>query len=206
MRRRACLAAAGSLLLAGLVPSPAFGTAQPRAGHRPAVWVVGDSVTVFSEGPVRSALRAAADGQVEIDAESGRNVLLLDDLVRQQLVRDRLPRTMVLALGTNPDPSWTRNDFRRVVDSIPDSVSVVLVTVYRAPGTAPAWVLRSMADYSRWMQELAAGRDDVCLAPWRARVKPRAERLTLDGVHPNSRGADVFARVVAEAVQRCATD
>jgi lysophospholipase L1-like esterase len=162
-------------------------------------------VTVFSEGPLRSALRAATDGRVEIDAESGRNVLLLDDLVHQQLVRAHRPRTLVLALGTNPDPSWTRSDFRRVLDTIPDSVSVVLVTVYREPGTAPTWVLRALADYSRWMQELAASRQHVCLAPWRARVDHRAGRLTLDGVHPNNRGAEVFARVVADAVQRCVT-
>jgi hypothetical protein len=110
---------------------------------------------------------------------------------------------MVLALGTNPDAGWTLTDYRRVVDSIPDSVTVVLVTVFRSRGTASASVLGRMDDYSRWMRSIASQRDNVCVAPWRGRVTGHANRFLVDGVHPNQRGAAVFADVVADAVAQC---
>jgi len=198
--RRAC-AAALLLLATALAPAPA--SARETKTVRPAIWVVGDSVTVYSEDALRSRLEASADGRVEIDAEIGRNVVTLDDLVHQQVARTGRPRTMVLALGTNPDERWTLTDYRRVVDSIPDSVTVVLVTVFRSRGTVPASVLRQMDDYSRWMRSLAADRDNVCVAPWRGRVRGHADRYLLDGVHPNQRGAAVFADAVADAVLQC---
>jgi hypothetical protein len=201
MSRRTCVAAL-ALLVAGLGAIPAA-QAQPSADRRTAVWVVGDSVTVYSEVALRAQLASTVDGRVEVNAVSGRNVVELDDLVRSRLAQGTWPRTMVLALGTNPDPVWTRSDYRRVLDSIPDSISVVLVTVYRAPGTAPAAVLRELASYSRWMRQLAGSRANVCLAPWRARAQQHPERYTLDGVHPNDRGADVFADLVTAAVAGC---
>jgi hypothetical protein len=189
------------LLATSLVPSSA--SAREARTVRPAVWVVGDSVTVFSEDALRSQLETSVEGRVEIDAEMGRNVVELDDLVTQQLARTGRPRTMVLALGTNPDPSWTLKDYRRVVDSIPASITVVLVTVFRSRGTAAEAVVEQMDDYSRWMRTLAASRDNVCLAPWRARVGSHPERYLLDGVHPNERGDRVLAHVVSDAVDRC---
>lgn len=201
MRLRSACAGALLLLASTLVPSSASAL-EPRA-PRPAVWVVGDSVTVYAAGALRSRLSSTVDGLIEIDAEIGRNVDLLDDLVRQRLARTDRPRTMVLALGTNPDAGWTVSDYRRVVDSIPDSTTVVLVTVFRRSGTVPASVQRQMDDYSRWMRSIARARDNVCLAPWRGRVSGTGDRYLLDGVHPNQRGSRVFADVVAEAVAQC---
>jgi hypothetical protein len=193
---------AGALLLVAAAVVPTSASAREARIVRPAVWVVGDSVTVFSQDALRSRLETSMEGRVEIDAEMGRNVVMLDDLVTQQLARAR-PRTMVLALGTNPDPSWTLKDYRRVVDSIPASITVVLVTVFRSRGSTAEAVVQQMDDYSRWMRTLAASRDNVCFARWRGRVSGRGERYLLDGVHPNQRGARVFADTVAEAVARC---
>ena len=202
--RLASVLVAALLLPVTLIPSSAPAVASTPA--RAAVWVVGDSVTVYAEDALRSRLATAVEGRVSIDAEVGRNVVLLDDLVRRQLARTGSPRTMVLALGTNPDADWTRHDYRRVVDSIPDSVTVVLVTVFRSDGTASAAVVEEMRDYSRWMRILAASRDNVCLAPWRARVRAHPGRYLLDGVHPNQRGARVLADLVADAVAQCGDD
>jgi hypothetical protein len=202
MRIRCACASAVLLLATTLAPSPA--SAVQARPARPAVWVVGDSVTVYAADTLRSRLSAALDGRVEVDAEIGRNVVELDDLVRQQLAQSRRPGTMVLALGTNADQGWTLRDYRRVVDSIPDSTAVVLVTVFRSRGSASATVLQQMDDYSRSMRILAASRDNVCLAPWRSRVRTHDHGYLLDGVHPNQRGARVFADVVADAVAQCA--
>jgi lysophospholipase L1-like esterase len=201
VRIRSACAGALLLLASTLVPSSASAL-EPRA-PRPAVWVVGDSVTVYAAGALRSRLSSTVEGRIEIDAEIGRNVDLLDDLVRQQLARTDRPRAMVLALGTNPDAGWTLSDYRRVVDSIPDSITVVLVTVFRSRGTVPASVLHQLDDYSRWMRSIARTRDNVCVAPWRGRVSGRGEHYLLDGVHPNRRGSRLLADVVAEAVAQC---
>jgi len=198
---RAALAATLLLLLPVTVVQASAGEAAPA---RPAVWVVGDSVTVYAADALRSRLASTLEGRVEIDAEIGRNVVVLDDLVRQRLAGADLPRTMVLALGTNPAAGWTQRDYRRVLDRIPDSVAVVLVTVFRTRGTAAGAVVEQMGDYSRWMRALAASHDNVCLAPWRARVRAQPGRYLLDGVHPNVRGDGLFADVVSDAVGRCA--
>jgi hypothetical protein len=196
-------ACAGGLLLLATTLVPSSASALELKAQRPAVWAVGDSVTVYSADALRSRLSATLDGPIRIDAEIGRNVDQLDDLVRQQLARGRRPKTMVLALGTNPDPGWTLVDYRRVVDAIPDSVTVVLVTVFRSRGTASAPVLQQMNDYSRWMRRIARSRDNVCLAPWRSRVRAHPGRYLRDGVHPNDRGARAFADVIAGATAQC---
>lgn len=203
IRVRIRCACAGAVLLLASTLLPSSASAVEARAPRPAVWVVGDSVTVYSEDALRSRLAATVRGRIEIDAEIGRNVQRLDDLVRRQLSRTNRPRTLVLALGTNAHPDWTSRDFRRVLDSIPDSITVVLVTVYRSRGTVSASVVRQLDDYSRWMRSLAAARDNVCLAPWRGRVRTHPGRYLLDGVHPNQRGAAVFADVVADAVAQC---
>lgn len=197
--------AAAALVLILAAPTPATAEAPQRSGSRPDVWMVGDSVTAYAETALRSRLAETVDGRVEIDAEIGRNVVVLDDLVRDELSRARRPRTMVLALGANPADSWHRRDFRRVVDSIPRTISVVLVTVFRNHNYASPAIRRQMADYSRWMRSIAATRSNVCVAPWRGTVRGHAAEYLLDGAHPNERGAAVLADLVADTVRRCAS-
>ena len=197
-------AAALTLVLAG--PLSAAPAEARRPSARPAVWMVGDSVTAYAEGALSSRLAESVDGRVEIDAENGRNVQVLDDMVRDELARARRPRTMVLALGTNPAADWGRRDFRRVVDSIPHTISVVLVTVFRTDVYASRAMRRRLADYSRWMRHLAATAENVCVAPWRGTVRGHTDEYLFDGVHPNEVGIEVLADLVADAVVRCARD
>lgn len=199
MRARSWTAA---LLLVAVSGWATPAEAQESKGG-PAVWMVGDSVTAYAEAALSYRLAESVDGRVEIDAESGRNVVVLDDMVRDELDRARRPRTMVLALGANPADDWTRRDYREVVDSIPSSISVVLVTVFRTYEAAPGTIRQQMADYSRWMRAIAATRDNVCIAPWRGTVRGHADEYLIDGVHPNQVGADVMAGLVADAVVQC---
>lgn len=168
------------------------------------MWMVGDSVTVYSEAALSSRLAEAVDGRVEIDAENGRNVVVLDDMVQDELARAR-PRTMVLALGANPASEWRRRDLRQVVDSIPAGIAIVLVTVYRHDAYGTRAVRQLLADYSHWMRAIADRRDNVCIAPWRGTVRQHATEYLIDGAHPNETGAAVLAGLVTDAVVECTT-
>jgi len=169
------------------------------------VWVVGDSITAGSKARLRDRLRRSVRRAVYIDGVGGRNVSTLDELVTQR-VRRGATDVMVLALGTNSDPSWTRSDYLRAVDAIPESTAVILVSVYksRSAATATAAVLRRMANYSRWMREIASARSNVCLADWRKAASREPRRLLADGVHPSAAGKAVWVRLVGNAVDACA--
>jgi lysophospholipase L1-like esterase len=184
-------------VLAGPMPA----SAEEQAGS---VWVAGDSITARSKARLRDRLRRSVRHAVYIDGVGGRNVTALDELVSQRLRRGATD-VMVLALGTNSSPSWTKDDYLGAVNAIPASTTVVLVTVYksRAAATASPAVLRRMASYSRWMREIAAARSNVCVADWRKAASREPRRLLEDGVHPSAAGKAVWVRLVGSAVDSC---
>ncbi len=164
-------------------------------------WVVGDSLTILAGSALRRRL-ASLVGEVEIDAVTGRPVAELDNLVKARLARGARPDVMVLALGTNPSPGWDRDDYARVVDTIPADVAVVLVTVYRSDECSLPATVRTMQHYSRSMRSVAAVRANVSTAPWRSAAAQHPGRLLVDCAHQTVRGARVWAWLVAQAVDR----
>jgi lysophospholipase L1-like esterase len=168
------------------------------------VWVVGDSITARSRARLRDRLRRSVARAVYIDGVGGRNVSTLDELVSQRIRRGATD-AMVLALGTNSSRSWSKADYLRAVDAIPESTAVVLVTVYKSHSAATATpaVLRRMADYSRWMREIASARSNVCVADWRKAASREPRRLLEDGVHPSAAGKAVWVSLVGRAVEAC---
>ncbi|HET6940454.1 MAG TPA: SGNH/GDSL hydrolase family protein [Nocardioides sp.] len=204
MRALGGAAAALIAVVIGAMGASPPGSASERFDTGPSTaWVVGDSITYQGEETLRQELRADVSGSISIDGVPGRSVADLDDLVASELTTEADPDVMVLALGSNPSPVWRRGDYRSVVESIPDTTVVVLVTVYRTDVSEGPVVARRMAAYSRWMREIAAGRSNVCLAKWRAAVKPDPQRLLFDGVHPNDQGQQVWAGLIRSAVERC---
>lgn len=201
--RRSALAlvAAPAMTVLTSATTDAAPTSASASGRPRLAWVVGDSIAVLGRAALRQRL-ASSVGEVEINAVSGRRVARLDALVKKRLARGDRPDVMVLALGTNPSPGWHRDDYERVVDTIPDGVAVVLVTLYRSDTSELPAVVPTMQHYSRAMRSVACARANVCTAPWRAAASRRPGPLLLDGVHPTSRGSRVWARLIGDAVDR----
>lgn len=192
------------LVVAAVLGAPPSVSATEASRSRPrTAWVVGDSITYLGTTTLRTRLRQNISGSIRIDGVPGRSVADLDNLVAAELRSGTAPDVMVLALGTNPSPTWRRVDYERVVDSIPDTTAVVLVTVYRTRASMGTVVARRMGAYSKWMREIAASRSNVCIAKWRAAVEPTPGRLLFDGVHPNEEGQRVWAGLLAAAAERC---
>lgn len=166
-------------------------------GDSPArVYVVGDSITGGATSRLQ-ALRPTWD----IDGWRGRRVATLPTHLERILEENPSPDAVVIALGTNASPGWTKDSYADAIRMLPTGTSVRLVTTYRNPklwGTDRPWYQQAwiQADYSRWMNELAETMHNVSVIRWRLTVK-RRRGLLHDGVHPNAHGKDVWAALVA---------
>lgn len=170
---------------------------------RPAqVFVVGDSITAQGTDELRRLHRGW-----DIDGVSGRRVSELPRILDDRLARGPAPRAVVVALGTNSVSWWAADDYRSALARLPASTRVVLVTTYRDPDAWPedgpephrAAVL---ADYSRWLGEIAQERPGTCLVDWRTTVQQRPGLLA-DGVHPTQEGQRVWAAAISRSVATC---
>ena len=176
-----------------------------RDGSRPRVYVVGDSITAGATSGLQ-ALRPNWD----IDGEPGRRVATLPSHLRRILDETPSPACVVIALGTNASPEWSKDSYADAIRMLPAATEVRLVTTYRSPkrwGTERPWYQQAwiQAHYSRWMNELAEEMPNVSVVRWRLRVK-RQPRLLQDGVHPTARGKDVWANMIAQAPRKRPTN
>ena len=175
------------------------GSAGPVAGAEPAppVAVFGDSLTYHGSRPL-----AESRPRWHVDAVRGRQARAYPRLIQAYTETHGPPRGLVLALGTN-EVGATRELYGRALADLPARTPVVLVTTYRDPAVYGISRARTMARISRWMREAARSRPHTCIAAWRGRVI-REPGLLHDGVHATARGEDVWARLVASAMDRCA--
>lgn len=162
----------------------------------PKVVVLGDSLTARARGKLRRLHPAW-----HVDGVRGRGVRRLPGLVADHLEQHRAPRVLVVALGSNPNASWTRDGYARVAAMLPPASTVVLVTPYRDPAVF-AEDSRTLQRYTRWMRQVAAERPRSCVVPWRGRVV-RRPHLLVDGVHATEQGERVWARLVSAGVRGC---
>jgi lysophospholipase L1-like esterase len=204
----------GALVLVGSVTTGAGALPQAKALARPrttsgsdtSVFVVGDSITRMST----PALRARGLGW-EVDAHGGRPVTSLGWVLGERLQRGPAPRVVVVALGSNARRHWNAAaGYRAMIAQLPQSTTVVFVSLYRDPRyfsrhiarKRPDWNPRYSAAYTRVMYQIAAERPHTCVAPWRPWARAHRRNLTA-GVHPHRHGRRAWARIVAETVASC---
>lgn len=182
-------------------PEPEPEPPLPGPGPGGPVLVVGDSLTWRGAEELVDGRRGWT-----VDGLRGRNVRELLPVLRGHLGDDpRRYRTVVIALGTNTARRWRKRHYAEALGVVPVRARTVLVTPYRAPraGSSPAAVERT-GHYAGWMAELAAARPRRrCLADWRA-AAIRRPALLVDGVHQTAAGEHTWARLVDDAVTRCA--
>ena len=141
------------------------------------VLLIGDSLTHYA-APTLLERRP----KWKVDAIGGRKVETLPRRIRDDLATYGVPRHLVIALGTNESPGWTRADYAAAVDMVPRSTEVFFITTYRDPAVFGQDRADIQETYSSWMRSISKYRDNVSFINWRGHVK-RNPALLRDGVH-----------------------
>ena len=174
------------------VPTPG-GTPAPSPSGPGSRKVPGGQVTAIGDSVMLAAaaqLHAALPG-IYIDAQVSRQMsgglLEIQRLATDGLLR----RVVIVGLGTNGPV--TRGQIRQLMAETGPHRKLVLVNTYEAR----PWE----HEVNGLIAAAARAHPNVVLANWRATITHRTDLLWGDGVHPRPRGARLYAKVVAAAVQ-----
>jgi peptidoglycan/LPS O-acetylase OafA/YrhL len=176
----------------GQAPAPATSAAHDPAAPTPRkvpgrqVTAIGDSVMLASAAALHTRLPGIyIDAQVSRQMSAG--LAEIQSLAADGLLR----RVVVVGLGTNGTIS--SGQIRDLLAEIGPSRKLVLINTYEAR----PWE----HEVNRLLAATAHRYPNVVLANWQAAISHRTRLLWGDRVHPRPRGARLYARVVASAVQ-----
>ena len=168
----------------------------PVEPSTPATLPGGDQITAIGDSVMLASapgLQAAFPG-IAIDAAVSRQLsdapALVDSLLRERALRP----VVLIGLGTNGP-----------IDG------VILERIRRSLGSAHKMVVVNVQAPRGWtdgvnqaLTSFAGDHRDVELANWRDAISGQLSLLARDQIHPGSRGGEVYAGVVREALQRLA--
>ncbi len=162
------------------------------------VTVIGDSITVGSQEEILELMpQADIHAQVSKQFYTGSSENPGGFTILQELAEsDSLRGTVVYALGTNSSVTAAQVD--EVVKTAGESRKVVFVTNYSTSND----FLGNNNNYSKAKNSYS----NVSIADWKARVQSQpSEYLGVDGVHPNAKGQETFARIITGAASGAET-
>ena len=166
-------------------------TQQPASRDRkrvtnPEVTMIGDSITVRST----PALQAQLPG-ITIDGQVGRQLTTAPGLVQQHLSSMGPHEVLVIALGTNGNGGLS--DLNTAISEAGNRKVVLVNTDCARPWTD---------SMNQQIQQAVRSHDNVTLANWKATISGQESALLVDGVHPGTKGQQLFAQTVATAVHQ----
>ena len=159
------------------------GVGEPEPGG---VLAIGDSI-MFS---ATDALTAAFGGDVEVDAEIGREFLTAEGIVADHRALGPLPDTVIIELGTNA--SLTDEEFDGLMESLSGVRRVFFVSVSVPRPYEETTNEMLAAGVERWNR--------AHLIDWHAVAADHPEYFRTDGYHLSGTGVEVFADVVRASV------
>ncbi|GAB2707304.1 peptidoglycan/LPS O-acetylase OafA/YrhL/lysophospholipase L1-like esterase [Microbacterium marinum] len=171
----------------GLCVAPDGRPAPPApaqvAGAR--VTAVGDSVMLASAPSLLEGMPG-----IDVDAKVSRSMSTGADIVARLAERDRLRDYVVVGLGTNGavDP----DDLKRLREDIGPKRTLVLVTAFAPRDWIPG--------VNRTIDRFAAKTPGVVVADWSGAIRPHADLLAGDKIHPGGAGGRIFADTVEETI------
>lgn len=202
-------AAAVATVLVALAVLAVVGTWLVARDDDPDLAIVGDSITVVSNGVLAEEL--GPDHDVTVVAALGVTLEQMQDEA-VTLAADR-PDQAVIELGSND-----------VLQELPIEVSTAqlerMVATFQEAGTRCVhvvdvnthmrrndgrWTTEGAERFNAMANELAAAHDDVVVVGWDAAViaaEARGESLVTDTVHPDGAGAQALATLLAESLER----
>lgn len=191
--------------IAVALPTAAMATPpDPTPGTPYRVLVVGDSMTFRAQEELRNG---RPDWEWHIDAIKGSNVTTLHNRIRAWRDANGQPDLLIIALGTNGDPDWTKQDYVSATWLVNKDVPIVFQTVYRSAADWGQAAHDRMQQYSSWMNQIATERKNSAAGQWRARVVDEPAYVRIDGVHQADQYAEnVWATTVFNAIDRITYD
>ncbi|WP_084777952.1 acyltransferase family protein [Saccharibacillus sacchari] len=173
---------------AASAPSKETQGEQPTANaDKVAYTVIGDSVILDAKPYLEESI-----AKVHVDGKVGRQMWEAPDLLSQLESRQKLGGRVVIELGTNG--SFNSKKLNEVLDSLQGKEQVYLVTV-RVPRSWERTVNRSLT-------EACERYDNVSLIDWYSASAGHNDYFSEDGVHLTPAGADAFAGLVKQAVEK----
>ena len=189
MERQITRGEAISAATRGQGPPPAIRSSHRRTSRKVRGWqvtAIGDSVMLASAGALESVLPG-----IYIDAEPSRQMPAGLDVVRGLADRGRLRPVVVMGLGTNY--IVTTGELRQLMRLAGPHRKLVLINTY----VPDEWSREVNATIAAFVRR----HPDVVLADWFGTIRNRTQLLWPDEVHPQLPGTEVYAHLVARAVQ-----
>jgi lysophospholipase L1-like esterase len=187
---RGAVAAAGCVVLCGLLPIPPGGA----AAHR--LFVDGDSLAVGTRPHIGRELRGwDVRHSVAVGRHTSEGVAVLRSLGAD------LPPVIHVSLGTNDDPKQTstfRESIRDVLDIAGPDRCVVWTNVVRPPVAGVTY-----DGYNHVLASESRPEERLRVVNWARLVRENPDWLAMDGVHASAEGYRGRARAVARSVRRC---
>jgi hypothetical protein len=160
---------------------------RARRVHGWSVTAVGDSVMLGSQPALDHRLPG-----IDVDAQVSRQFSVGLQVVAALASSGELRRIVVVGLGTNG--TVTGSQIRQLMAEIGQHRRLVLVNTFEAR----PWE----AEVNSTLAAAARRYRNVVLANWHRAIEHRTYLLSGDGVHPQTDGTLLYARVVYRAVQR----
>lgn len=193
------------------LPSPPSGVGQLPAAEviRTKFAMVGDSITKASSQSLTTVLENLGYTDISIEAAVNRRIAVGDGKHEPlsgvktlfTMISDGVdPDVWAIAMGTNDVGKYkTADDYAGLIDQMldmPDSKTpVVWVDVYN-PNQLPGTKI-----FNEVLRERAGARDNTTVLSWFDLASdPKEKILRDDHIHPNERGALVFADLVSRAL------
>ncbi|MFC5700338.1 acyltransferase family protein [Cohnella faecalis] len=163
-------------------PSP--GAEKPVEGAG-GITAIGDSVLLDAEPYLKKLVQG-----ILIDGKVGRQMSKAQEVVDGLLAEKKLGNLVIIELGTNG--SFTAKQMNKLIDTIGKDRRIVLVNT-RVP--------RKWQDtVNSALSKAAAEHDNVTLIDWYAFSADKAEWFAKDGVHLKLKGAEAYAKLVADSL------
>ncbi|MEO6944290.1 MAG: acyltransferase family protein [Lacisediminihabitans sp.] len=153
------------------------------------ITAIGDSVMLASAAGLQEAFPG-----IQINAVVSRQMSQLPSIVQGMKADGTLRPIIIVGLGTNgPIDRASLDEARALVGS---RTQLVLVNVQAPRG----WTDGVDVALSQYAQRYR----DVELANWRDAIASHLDLLARDQIHPGSRGGEIYAGVIKDALQRLA--
>ena len=159
------------------------------------VTIIGDSITVGSEGKIKELL-PDADIHAQVskqfyrgNADNPGGVEILKDLADNGKLRDIL----VFALGTNSS-GVTESQVKEVIKLAGNTRKVIFVTNYTTTNDY-------IGNNNNFIKAKNENENMVYIADWKSAIESQTDKyLSSDGIHPNVEGQELFASIINNVV------